>query len=242
MSELYLSLIMHPVQFPIICGAYTNTMYNIIANGMDENTAANALGEFFCSPLVNTLYIYGSTESHAEDFFTNLRNILSSEPELTFVESCDQLGPHLPQKRIVRVRHRMDSWPTPYSTHKILSFPIINHVYRPFCRDDFCCYLYCGNSEDGPLDIFRCRNPIGQLCIRKRFSGRRSCGICFWVPMKKRLKEPQPLLTAEDDRFIDEGCVAEPLGVGGQFYRSRFSDVESDGPDSDEEIPSDIDW
>lgn len=242
MSQLFLSLIMQPVHFPILCGAYTNTLRNIRANGMDENTAAHALGEFFSSSVLNTLYISGAHDSHADRFFSNLRSVLRSEPEVVFLQYSEDLSPTTNDKRVVRVRHSVVAWPTPPSEHRVMTFPLSDRSYRPFCRDDFCCYLYCGNTEDGPYEGFRCKNPNGELCLRRRVGGGASCGRCFWVPMKKRLKEPYPPLRGDDAYMIDEGCVAEPLGVWGKFFRLHFSDSESEGPDSGDEVPSEAEW
>ncbi|WXH80967.1 MAG: ORF52 protein [Psittacine adenovirus 12] len=240
--SLFLSLIMHPVRFPVLCGAYTNTLENIRSNGMDENTAAHALGEFFSSPILNTLYIVGPPHGHGERFYCDLRGIMQSEPDIAFIPYSDTMNPTTNIKRVVRVSQAVEKWPTSPNEHRIMTFPLIDRSYRPISRDDFCCYLYCGNTEDGPYEGFRCKNRDGQLCIRRRFGGGPSCGRCFWVPMKKRLKAPYPPLRSEDMHMIDEGCVAEPLGVWGRFYRTHFSDTESEGPDSGDEIPSEAEW
>ncbi|QEJ80748.1 hypothetical protein PAV19gp29 [Psittacine adenovirus 3] len=240
MSALYLSLIMHPADFPLWCGAHTNTCRNIVANGMDENTVANALGEFFCSDEVNVLYIEGAVGSHAEPFFRDLEQCLRPEPELVFLRSPAEVVPGA--KFVIRLVGDNVELPTEAGTHRVLHFPRRGGGYRPFDRSDFCCFLYCGNTEEGPHGNFRCRNPTGRLCVRRRYGGGRTCGVCFWCPMKKRLERPMPPLGEADEEFLDEGCVAEPLGVPRDFYRTRFSDAESDPPETDEEPDSECDW
>ncbi|AIZ35790.1 hypothetical protein PAV19gp29 [Psittacine adenovirus 3] len=242
MSALYFSLIMHPANFPLWCGAHTNTCRNIVENGMDENTAANALGEFFCSDRVNALYIGGAPDSHGELFFRDLERCLRGEPELVFLPSAAAYEGTPGVKFVIRAVDEESELPTEAGTHRVLHFPRRGGGYRSFDRSDFCCFLYCGNTEEGPHDYFRCRNPAGRLCTRRRYGGGRTCGVCFWCPMKKRLERPTPHVSEEDEELLDEGCVAEPLGVPRDFYRSRFSDAESDPPETDEEPDSECDW
>lgn len=241
-SDLFLSLIMHPAQFPVLCGVHTNTYQNIVINGLDENTVANALGEFLNSLHVNTLYIAGSEDSHGEHFFRDMEIALRDEPEVGFLQSPDLHSGSPHPKKVVRLRRYVPPLPTRMGTHKILRFCRIDNSYRPFDKSDFCCFLYCGNTEDGPHANFRCRNPIGQLCVRRRYGGSRTCGVCFWCPVKKMLMQPFPPLHEEDEDSIDEGCVADPLGVTRQFYRDHFSDTESEPPEVGEEPDSDCDW
>lgn len=242
-SELYLSVIMTAAGYPKCFGGNSPVYADIYRNGMDNNTVANALGQFLAWNEINTLYICGRRNSHAEPFFVDLRNALDEEPELTFFESIAESKLTFSPKKIIRVRNLRREFPTLSATHRALEFRNDNlNRYKPFNRVELAAYIYCGNSQDGPLHQFECRSRDGVLCIRRRYTGIRACKVCFWVGTKARLDGVYPVnpAGAED---VDEGVVAEPLAVPDSVFQKYIleeTDVET--MNSDDSYESDCDF
>lgn len=226
-SELYISIIMTPVRYPRCFGGNTNVYKIIYRNAMDNNTVANALGQFLAWSKINTLYITGTTESHGEPFFHDLRVALQEEHEIKFFQSIEEAQRSTAAKKVVRIRSLIRGFPTLTSNHRALEFRNRNYQrYRHFNREDFATYIYCGNSENGPLHQFECRSSDGVLCIRRRYTGVKACKVCFWVGRKMRLNAVTEFDPTELDE-IDEGIIAEPLGIPEDIY-SRHIDEETD--------------
>lgn len=229
-SELFLSVIMRPVRYPVCFAALTNIYTTVEINGLDVNAVANAIGTFLNDPEVNYLYICGRRHSHADGFFEDLRNALDEEPEIQFIPRVTDIERGGPPKKIVRVTRANAVVPTRPHQHRILEFGNSVDPYDNFGSDELCSFVYCGNSEDGPVEKFACKNEDGKLCVDRRISGREPCGSCFWVPLKGKLEEPtlMDFLGGETDHETDDGIVAHPLGIPPKVYRDILSTTDSD--------------
>lgn len=242
-SDLFLSVIMTPTGYPRCFGGNSSTLHNLAVNGLDVCCAANAIGRFLNCEEVQFLYIIGHYGSHAHLFFQDLVSILEEEPEIDFhYNALSALRSPLP-KHIVFVSSNCGGLLTPKYRHVGLWLPRTDHAsYRPITRSDFAAFVFCGNSENGPLRQWECKNPNGVLCVRRRFSGRASCRVCFWVGYKEKLAAVTELYPHEDLSEIDEGCFTEPLGVPGSFFTKYMDDTDVDSVHSGEERDSECDY
>lgn len=242
-SDLFLSIIMTPTGYPRCFGGNSNTLHDLAINGMDVGCAANALGRFLNSPEVKFLYIIGIYGSHADLFFANMVSVLQHEPEVDFHWNMFSAFRSPQPKQVVRVSRLGPDLPTPKNRHVGLWFTRTDHnSYRDICRHDFASFIFCGNSENGPLRQWECRSASGILCVRRRFSGMPSCPVCFWVGYKEKLAAVTELDPREDLCEIDEGCIVEPLGVPGSFFTKYMDDTDVDSVHSDEERDSEVDY
>lgn len=234
-SELYNSVIMRPVPFPLCFAALTNIYHTIEINGLDVNTVSNAIGNFLNSEQVNFLYIAGYRGTHADFFFEDLRNTLEEEPEIGFHTSLIMLATTPFQKNVVRVYDLDPLVPTHRDNHKIIEFRRTVPQYEPFNDEEFASFIYCGNTENGPTPRYECHNPRGLLCVRRSLSNRRACGICFWIPMKGKMQEPELLgmISDSDTEDQDEAAVSYPLGTHPRVYTNYLTSTDYDFKSSD---------
>lgn len=221
-SDLYLSIIMTHVNYPDCFGGNTAILRNIKRNHMDPAVVAHALAEFMCNPLKRYLYVTGSADSHAELFYNDLKNILQREYEVGFCEHLPLIFNMLTHKVIVRIHSTIRGFPTFPQEHVALEFNNYNiDTYEHFDREDFAAFVYCGNSDNGPISEFRCLRGDGLIC--NRHASFYSCGVCF-VKTNHRLA-PVNEFYFEDLESVDDGIVCEPLGIPHGVFDAEFDDT-----------------
>lgn len=206
-ENLYEGLITQHVEWPRCYGGLTRIARIVEFNFMDKSTTSNAITRFLQDADVNTLYICGAETEHAEPFFEDLRKILHDE--VIFVH-LDEFYNDDNKKRIVRVTNRNPYLVTEVDEHvglKLLRTEI--DMYESFDRKDLASFVYAINLY-GYDKRFECQNYAGLQCLQREFSGSRECGVCFrFCPLLNANLDLDP----DDAIEIDEGVVAEPLGV-----------------------------
>lgn len=243
-SPLFNSLIMTPVQYPFCFPSITPLYRTIIREGFDINAVAHAIATFLNDPLVNHLYIAGSAQSNAARFFIDLRHAIGNEVEVGFYCGLQQLLDSNKTKRVVLLVEYEGDLPTLACEHKGLNFMRNRIGYEPFTREHLASVVYNGNCHRGPIEYYECKSLTGFICVRRRYSHTKACGVCFWMPTKGRLIGPNySRLRPEHDvvEFIDEGVVAEPLGVTEDLFRYYVSDTDI-SLHSDDGWDEDCDW
>lgn len=229
-SELFISIIMSPASYPRCFGANTNVAGTLTRVGMDIRTVANAFGQFLAHGQLNILYILGKDETWADPFFTDLQNALCFEDEIRFSSNPDintNSG-----KWIIRITDK-SMIRAEQGTFKCLeiSMSLTYLQYVHFTRDDLAAFIYSGNTHDGPIERFTCAAENGILCKETR----EHCGVCFNynIAPNKRL-EPVYTFYRSYTEYVDEGIVAEPLGIPDYFYRDHtWPSDDSESSESD---------
>ncbi|AIZ35789.1 hypothetical protein PAV19gp28 [Psittacine adenovirus 3] len=228
-DELYHSLIMSPVE-PSECFAGLGPLaYVLELNGLDLGAVGAALWDFMCLDSVTRFYVVGCSRTHAPLFFRDLRAALVDEREIGF--SVGQPG-SCRRKTVVYLGRRGRKMVFDCAAARAIVFPSLSaERYSRYTRGDLCAFLFCANGEDGPQEGSRCCNPRGRLCV-KSFMSRVSCGVCFHRPGSPKMAPPSlgRLLDALDLVDVDEGVVAEPLGIPKEVYLLALeeSDFELD--------------
>ncbi|UJZ92527.1 hypothetical protein [Barthadenovirus sternae] len=223
-TTLYNSIINTTVDFPNCFAGNLQITTLLDINFANIAAVANAFGRFFTSDYINSLYIVGGDRSHALYFFNDLQCALESENELGFytddMESTDGVK-SIFYKQIV---------PSNVSDNMIvLEFSDTSIPYEHFSRQDFASFVYCGNTEYGPIDKFACKRHA--ICINRQFSHRRPCIVCNRPNRKERLK-PVTILNVWSEDYLDEGVAVEPLGIPKALFLMNFDTTDSD-TDSD---------
>lgn len=214
MSELFISLIMTPCNYPD-CFAGIGPFSRIcFANGININVLSNAFGRFLTRDHIRFMYICGST--HAELFFRDLLLAFSVESEVLDYhprEFSIEGG-----KKIFLNRDFNYEPATLNYNHIVVRLKNSSAAsYRNFSRSDLAAFVYCGNTEDGPIDFYRC--VTNDICV----GGPTSivCDVCELVSHSGRLSN-YPRFHILDFDQDDEGCVVEPLGVPANIFKSHF--------------------
>ncbi len=246
-SQLYVSVIMTPTLYPdCFCGSGP-IQRTLLRHGFDPSSIANGLGRFLAVDEngVDFLYIVGTPQSIAESFYMDLKRCLQQENEITFHTGLNTVATAPTWKHVILLLTENGSYGVPSEAyeHVILEFGHnydAPRFYLPFERGHLAAFVYCGNSNDGPIDKFRCRNPDGVMCVRRRFKGARTCGICFVIGCKHRMRAPWVSGRFDYDTY-DEGVVSDALGTPNAVFTDMFSDTDVSSIGESDEI-SDEDW
>lgn len=242
-SDLFQSIIYTPVEYPECFAGNGPIKRTLEKNGLDPYTTGNAIGRFLCDFSVTHLYVAGYVNTHADLFFRDLKRVLSVEPEITFCENSDYLDETRGSKVIVRHFSLNRNYVTPTNEHVVLEFrKKANSNYYAFNREQFAAFVYCANTEDGPNPVYKCRSDSGVLCVRRRYTGIRTCGVCFWIDEKPKLKTVRSLVfrgVLEED----EGSVCYPLHIHPSVFTEQFGETDTEPiPESDSEYDSEADF
>ncbi|CDO33888.1 protein ORF52 [Pigeon adenovirus 1] len=242
-SPLYHSVIMTPVPYPFCFARMTPLYDNIVREGFDISAWANAMGGFLNCQAIHTLYLIGSVRSNATRFFLDLRRALLEEPEVGFYCGFPPVPAPKP-KRVVLLVGYPTMLPTHAWEHRGFNFVRNDCPYDSFTRQHLASLIANGNTERGPVCFYECQSETGFLCVRRRYLGVPTCGVCFRIPTKSRLLGPNPYdLRPVRDRveYVDEGVVVEPMGIREQLFEHYVSDSEPLTP-SESDGESEIDW
>ncbi|WPS63605.1 ORF52 [Aviadenovirus phalacrocoracidae] len=226
-SDLFQAVIMTAVEYPRCFGSLSGVFKTIEANDMDVATAANAIARFLNDDGVHDLYICGCAASHAERFYEDLKASLDDEPEVAFVRERHAHWDTLREKRIIRSAEPPRRNPGRMRGYVSLLFTNTDPArYHTFDRKDLAAYVYCGNSSDGPCKRFECRSLSGTVCVLN--VSKRLCRVCFRKGIKGKLDAIEDNhYEPEDVALVDEGVVAEPLGMPKEMFEYHFSDTDS---------------
>lgn len=214
---------MTPVS-PSRCFGRDTELYRIFSeNGFDVSAAANALGRWLCSDVLDFLYIQPFNYEVGQAFMRDLREAIGHMDEIGFVDDF---------RNVLRVKARKKvamlppycSPVTIFPRHIILRFANSFSLPRRFSPLDLAVFLYCGNTEEGPDPVFECEEENGYICIDRDFGCEASCGKCFEMGIAQRLREPW--LREDFSNEVDEGVVAEPLGLPSTVYRWHLNDYD----------------
>lgn len=241
-SRLFRALIFTPVNFPSCFAGTGPVKKNLDRNGLDPNVVANAIARFLILPEIKYLYIAGNSGSHACLFFEDLSEALKNEPEINICSDSDFLDLEKDGKFIIRQFGLSNHLPTSATSHVVLQFRNTNRdFYLNFAREHLAAFVYCGNSEQGPLIAFECRSKSGIICVRRRFTNLRTCGVCFWVQEKSRLGYVTMEKTAP--KFNPEDYLHCPLRVPPYLFTDYFSDTDTEPvPENDPQYDSETDY
>lgn len=224
-TDAFVDLIMTPLRSAVNCFGHNTTVCRILReNGFDVSAVANALGRWLCCGYVDTLYIQPFNYDVGVAFFNDLKNALRDIPEVTALDDLS-LVLRTSGKKLALLPPYVNP-PTLPPRHLVLRFMNMTTLPRSFDRESLAGFVYCGNTEDGPLEKYRCQEEEGNLCVRAGISRELPCGKCFSNGIKGRLRTMWfPAATSE---FIDEGVCCEPLGFSKDIYMWEQSSDESD--------------
>lgn len=227
-TDAYVDLIMTPVQRPW-CYGHISTVCRILReNGFDVSAAANALARWLCAGPVDVLYVQPYNWEVGNAFFEDLAAALTGFVEVNVTRNVSEVL-RLSGKKLVLLPPFRNP-PTIYPRHVIFRFMNTLAPVRRFTRQCLASFVYCGNTEDGPLNKYECMEDSGLLCIRASISLEHPCGNCFSNGIKGRLRNMLVPATIEDNQ--DEGVVCTPLGVHEEIY---VWEPPSEDSDSDTE-------
>lgn len=205
---------MTPCPYPQ-CFAGTGPFFNIcLSNGFNINVMSNALGRFMCYDYMKYLYICGGGQARL--FFEDLKLALSTNDEIdSYTRTSFSFSGYT--KTVI---HDYNSNFEPISSineHIILRFHQPSEFsYRHFNRQDLAAFIFCGNSEDGPLREYQCAT--NDICVK--YPSYVRCETCETVAFRGRLSyRPRYYLQQIDE---DEGCIVEPLGIPHKIFEDSF--------------------
>lgn len=237
--NLFQSIIYTYVPFPK-CFAGNGPLKSIFEiNGLDPYVVANGVGRFLHDDSICFLYISGHDESHASLFFENLKTVLQNEP-ISFCSDSEQIHSAASGKIVVRHRSLNRTFKTEAPNHIVIEFRnTAVSKFLTFTKEDFAAFVYCGNSKEGPLETYKCRDRNNVMCVRRRFTNKKTCGVCFWVPEKNKMK----YAILDKKRKLLEKSHSEPLQVPRELFAEYFSDTDTEPiPENDPEYDSDLDF
>lgn len=235
MSDIFISLIMTPCQYHKSFGGQGPFMHICYQNGLNITCMSNVFGRFLCDPDIKKLYICGpyAPGAHCHLFFYDLYAAFAIQDEAENYRPGESFSLKGTNKTIL-LKHPADFRPRNYGNCLILRFLCGPHIsYREFDREDLAAFVYCGNTEDGPIDSYQCEyrdlcvNPVcdsddEDYCdIPDQILARSLCYPCSVMENEGRLAT----LTApprNEDEVMDEGCFATPLGIPTTDFNSHF--------------------
>lgn len=239
LSELYISIISTPVEFPDCFAGNGIIKKTLERNGLDPYTTGNAIGRFLAFHSVKYLYVSGNVGTQADSFFSCLKRILSTESEVVFCDDSDYVDEVRGEKIVVRHKSLDRNFET--QNHVVIEFR--KRGMFNFNREMFAAFVYCANGDDGPNRVYECRSLDKVQCIRRRYTGKRTCGVCFWIDEKAKLKTFRRLRVSFDYDDVDEGCVCNSLNVNPELYFEQFGETDTETvPENDSEYDSDVDY
>lgn len=216
--ELYNSIIYTPVDFPNCFAGNLDITTILELNFANIASVANAFARFFIYADIKKLLIVGGPNSHALNFFNDLEHALKDEKELIFSVGNFEIED---LKSVILLRDIDET----IDNSLVLNFLDTTVPYEHFSRKDFASFIFCGNTEYGPIKHFTCKRKV--ICERRLLSRIRPCTICNRPNRKERLK-PVNILNVLSEDYIDEGVAVEPLGIPKALFMMNFDLTDSD--------------